>query len=299
MKKLLVSGVLALSLMMPSCITTYASKPALAPKTQLVDVIKDGRYDNHNAFVDESKYSLEEILDSVEMISYNIKYSVSYKDKEGLDVVEEKELGFLGSGVVIEKKGGKAYILTNSHVVTEPDFGDLPDGVKFEKISEKITIIKKGVLLDTEIEAKRVASDSTLDVALLEVEDGGFKKFPYKIGNSKDLRPGDFVYIAGNPQGIEDYVLNGNVSKVNYPYNPDWFMIGCDVQGGYSGGAVIAIRDGEYELVGLVVATLVRRVEGDVDALGGYGIAIKINPIMDFVNKHLDKAKTAQQEVGP
>lgn len=291
MKKLLVTGALVLSLLFPSY-TISNAKPETKQKSQLESVIiKDGMYDNHNAFVDESKYSLEKILESVEMIGCTVGYSIDYTDENGKAVSKTEEVNVLGSGIVVEKKAGKAYLLTNCHI-TDVEFPyKLPETAKIRETYRKVYIIKDGLFFRETIDAEKVASDKNLDVALLEVKDSkDFKKFPYKIGNSDELSPGDFVWIAGNPHGLEDYVLKGNVSKKNYPSNHNWFMIGCDVQPGYSGGAVIAIRDGKYELVGVVVATLIRPgTEKDpmADALGGYGIAIKINPAMKVLNDYL------------
>lgn len=293
MKKLLVTGALVLSLLLPPY-SLGSDKKETKQKQQLETiVIKDGMYDDHNAFVDESKYSLEKILESVEMIGCDVGYVLEYTDEDGKLVSKTEKIRIIGSGIVIEKKDGKAYIITNSHI-TDVEFSyQIPEGVKIKEVYRKLYVLKDKTLYVDEIDAKKVASDKNLDVALLEVKDSkNFKKFPYKIGDSDDLRPGDFVWIAGNPHGLEDYVLKGNVSKKVYPADSDWFMIGCDVQPGYSGGAVVAIRDGEYELVGLVVATLIRpgsEKEYSVDYLGGYGIAIKINPVMKLVNDYFNK----------
>lgn len=294
MKKLLVGGALILSLLLPPYSLSNTQQCAEAKAQQLESiVINDGKYDDHNAFVDESKYSLEKILESVEMIGCTVGYVIDYTDEKGKPASKTEEIKVLGSGVTIEKKKGKAYIITNCHITDVEYSSEVPPGAKIKEVYRRIYIIKDGLFCKENIDAKKVASDKSLDVALLEVKDSkDFKKFPYKIGNSDDLSPGNFVWIAGNPFGIEDYVLKGNVSKKNYPGRSDWFMIGCDVQSGYSGGAVIAIRDGKYELVGLVVATLIRSgTDQDymTDALGGYGIAIKINPIMELVNDYFSK----------
>lgn len=289
MKRLLVTGALVLSLLLPPY-SLGSNKEDTKQKQQLETIIKDGMYDNHNAFVDESKYSLEKILESVEVIGCEVGYTITYTDKDGKIVKEDRIARSLGSGTVIEKKNGKAYILTNDHI-TKMEFPDeMVDGILITENYKELYIIKKGVLTPNLINAKKVASDPQLDIALLEVEDSkDFVKFPYKIGNSDDLRPGDFVWAAGNPHGLVDYVLKGNVSKTAYPYDNRLFMIGCAVEPGYSGGAVIAVRDGEYELVGVVVATLVRQNEQkEVDAISGYGIAIKVNDAMKVVNDYFD-----------
>ncbi|MBM3200524.1 hypothetical protein FJZ53_06300 [Candidatus Woesearchaeota archaeon] len=293
MRKLLVTGALALSLILPSY-SLSSSKEDTKQKQQLETlIIKDGMYDDHNAFVDESKYSLEKILESVELIGCEVGYTMTYTDKGGKIVKEYRISRVIGTGTVIEKKNGKAYILTNDHVTKIGFLDEMTDGVVITENYREVYVIKKGLITPRFVKATPVASDSKLDISLLEVEDSeDFVKFPYKIGNSDDLRPGDFVWIAGNPHGLVDYVLKGNVSKVSYPYDNRLFMIGCAVEPGYSGGAVIAIRDGEYELVGVVVATLVRQNETEETyAMTGYGIAIKINDAMKIVNTYFDSLK--------
>lgn len=288
MKKLVVAGALVLSLLLPPY-SLGSNKEDVKQNQQLETIIKDGLYDNHNAFVDESKYSLEKILESVELIGCEVGYTMTYTDKDGKIINEDHVARSIGSGTVIEKRNGKAYILTNNHVTSIELPDKLDDGTVITENYKEIYIIKNGILIPNLIRAKKVASDPQLDIALLEVEDSkDFVKFPYKIGNSNDLSPGDFVWVAGNPHGLVDYVLKGNVSKTVYPYDNKLFMIGCSVEPGYSGGPVIAIRDGEYELVGVVVATLIRQNEQEeIDAIGGYGIAIKINDAMKVVNNYL------------
>lgn len=301
MKKLVFRGLLALSLLLSPC-TPAVAQQLVKPKVQQVSIVKDGMYDNHNSFVDESKYSLEEILESVEMIEHEITYKVDYTDLEGKLNSTTKKQSMFGSGVVIEKKDGKAYILTNKHILEESTSLNfqLPKSYKFikaEKVSERTYIIKNWLLFKKQIDVKEVASNSRLDIALLEADDSkDFKKFPYKIGNSDDLSAGDFVWVMGNPLGIEDYTLKGNVSKEDYNNNPNYFMIGCDVQPGYSGGIVVAVRDGKYELVGLVTATLVRPTDDKtVDVLSGYGVALKINPIMDLIDNYFNSLKLVEE----
>jgi len=298
MKKLILSGALILSLMMPS----YASKTVadqIKPKPEIVNIIKDGKYDNHNGFVDESKFSLEEIANSVELVVHMTTYNVTYETMDGYIDTITIETGGMGTGIVIEQKDGKTYLITNNHVVADHEFDfsnpmvQPPGPIKrymVEKVEDRV-YIEKGWM--EEFDAKVVATDSTLDIALLEVENtDNFKKFPYKIGKSRELELGDFVFGIGNPLGLKDYTLNGYISKKHYDTNPNWFMLDFEAQPGFSGGAIIGIKDGEYELVGVCVAGLIRYgVPPDqmADALAGYSIAIEIDPIMKLVNKYFDK----------
>lgn len=296
MKKLFLGGALALSLLFNPYNSTAVVK-RIKSKVQQVNIIKDGMYDNHNAFVDESKYSLDVVLESIELVVHEVEYSINYETLDGKVFSTTKKGGTMSAGVVIEKKDGKAYILTNNHLTEEgippAEIEKIPSickWVKIEKVVDKLYLVKEEGTFRYKIEAKEVASDESLDVALLELEDSeNLKKFPYKIGDSDDLRPGDFIWFVGNPLGLMDYALHGNVSKTVSPFSLDWFMISGDVQKGYSGGAVVAIRDGEYELVGLVVATMAEPADdGTYDVLGGYGLAIKINPAMNVVNNYFD-----------
>lgn len=297
MKKILLGGILVLSMLWGYPANTAMSKPVKA-KTQQVQIIKDGMYDNHSSFVDESKYSLEEILESVESVAHVVKYMVSYETLDGKIVAYTLDISTGGTAVVIEQKDGYAYLLTNYHVAyarqPEVKIDEPTKWVKIEKTVDQLFIEKKHAHGSYYINAQSVVGDKILDAAMLKVSDfGEFKKFPYKIGNSDDLRSGDFVWAVGNPIGLVDYVLSGNVSSLSYYNYTDWFMVGCDIQPGYSGGPVIAIRDGEYELVGLVNAIMVRDMPpGKLpDTLGSYGIAIKINPIMKMVNDYFDQEK--------
>lgn len=301
MKKLFLNSALVFYLLMPSCITTHISKqtnpsivkPTYSPRIQ--NVIPDGLYDNHNAFVDESKFSLDKIIESVESVVYDVSYSISYETLNGEVYSTVQNKRGTGTGVVIEKRDGKAYILTNDHVTKKGNIDfriSKPfKWLKVEGIAEKI-YIKKG---KSKLKAKKVDSDSDLDMALLEVKDSqDFKKFPYKIGNSDDLGTGDFIWVIGNPLDFIKYTLKGNVSKLATDHNPDRFMVGCYIEKGHSGSVAVAIRDGCYELVGLVVGTLERSTEDQETnsaTIPGYGEVIKINRIKDFFNNYFDKKK--------
>lgn len=313
MKKLVLAGVLAASVFLNT------------PTTIAQSIVKDGKYDNHAAFVDESKFFTDKIVDSVEKIENYTTFKVTYEALNGQSNFSYLKYGAFGSGVVIKKEDGFAYILTNDHAVNGiPSLKKLRDqsgnslldseiekSIKIERVSRDLCIRKGSSYQFLE----EVISNADLDVSLIKVKDSNdFKAFPYKLGNSDNLESADFVYIIGSPLGIKDYVLDGNVSKtyiekilVNpWQYqvikNDKLFMIGCDVQPGYSGAPVIAIKDGEYELIGIVRATYTNRYwdakSGSMvyDPLGGYGVAIKINPIMEWVDKYFKSLKKDKPE---
>jgi len=310
-KRLAFAGVLSASLIL--------GNPVLASAES--NIIKDGKYDNHNSYVDESKYSITDITESVEMITRTINLKVTYEDLEGNVKSVYGQIGGTGSSVVIKKEDGYAYVLTNAHVINSPiQMGYIVPGlpsqileksIKIEKISEEYSIQKGGKNHSLEV----IFSDSELDAALLRVKDSDdLNAFPYKIGNSDKMDLGDFIYAVGFPLGfLDDYVLDGNVSKLNIkdvktdvfgrPYfvdDNDRFMMNTPLISGNSGGPIVAIMDGEYELIGLASAVMARN-DYDItkggyvpDFYGGHSVAIKINPIMEKVDAYF--AELAEQK---
>ncbi len=312
MKKSHIGCILALSLiapMMPSLAFSKGSqKSKEKPKSQINIFVRkyiDGKYDNHNAFVNESEQSLERVLESVEKINYEVTYRVSWTTNDGETNVKLFTTGSLGSGIIIKKEYGKAYVITNNHVVT-PHNPTIPGEtlppykeLKIEIVSQQIYIAKNIAqgFQPIQIPLKVVRRDQENDVALLQAEDSELlKAYPYKIGKSKDLEAGDFLYIFGNPIGIEKYVLEGKVTKKNFSIpgetKSEWFMMDSNILPGSSGGPIIAIRDGEFEFVGITSAVLIRETPGPqsvipiADPLSGYSIAVKVDTIMELVSEY-------------
>jgi serine protease Do len=98
-----------------------------------------------------------------------------------------------GTGFVIDERG---YILTNQHVIENA-----------ERITVKFTDGRS-------IRAQVVGSDPDTDIALIKVE-GEHKKFQHAtLGNSDDLRVGEWVCAIGNPLAYEHTVTVGVVSFI-------------------------------------------------------------------------------------
>ncbi len=101
-----------------------------------------------------------------------------------------------GSGVITSRDG---LILTNSHVVNEADeiVVTLADGRKFNAV------------LDNE--------NPVVDLALLRIEDASFDnklsaEYVAALGNSDDLKVGEWVIAIGSPFSLEGTVTAGIVS---------------------------------------------------------------------------------------
>ncbi|WP_340649396.1 Do family serine endopeptidase [Pseudoxanthomonas winnipegensis] len=95
----------------------------------------------------------------------------------------------MGSGFIISPDG---YILTNNHVV---------DGSKNVKVK-----LSDG----REFKAKVVGADQGYDVALLKIDATGLPSL--RMGESNNLKPGQWVVAIGSPFGLDHSVTAGVVS---------------------------------------------------------------------------------------
>jgi serine protease Do len=144
----------------------------------------------------------------------------------------EFKIPSLGSGFVISSDG---YIVTNNHVVEDVD---------------EITV---AFLDGAEIEATVVGRDPKTDIALIKVESDNLPALP--LGNSEDLRPGEWVVAIGNPFGLSHTVTAGIVSALGRnigqgPYD-DFIQTDAAINPGNSGGPLLNLRG---EVVGINTA---------------------------------------------
>ena len=162
----------------------------------------------------------------------------------------------LGSGFIIDKEG---YIVTNNHVVENAD---------------KIEVILND---EKEFDAEIVGRDPNTDIALIKIKSGG--KLPVaKIGNSDDLRVGEWVVAIGSPFGLEHTVTAGIVSAKGRfigsgPYD-DFIQTDASINPGNSGGPLINMQG---EVVGINTAII---ASGQ-----GIGFAIPINLAKGIVDQ--------------
>lgn len=139
----------------------------------------------------------------------------------------------MGSGVILSTDG---YIVTNNHVIA-----------RAEQIH--VTLNDKRTFT-----AKLVGADPSTDIAVIKIEG---KNLPFvAIGNSDDLRVGEWVLAVGNPLNLTSTVTAGIVSAKARNINilSDNFKIESFIQTdaavnpGNSGGALVNTRG---ELVGI------------------------------------------------
>jgi serine protease Do len=177
----------------------------------------------------------------------------------------------LGSGFVISEDG---YILTNAHVVEGAD-----------EILVRLNDRR-------ELEAELIGADTQTDVALLKVKASDLPTL--RMGDSDELRVGEWVAAIGSPFGFDHSVTAGIISAINRTLPRDAYVpfIQTDVaiNPGNSGGPLFNL-DGE--VVG-INAQIFTRSGGFM----GVSFAIPINVAMDVASQLRDDGRVRRGWLG-
>ena len=179
-----------------------------------------------------------------------------------------ERVGF-GSGVIISSDG---YIVTNNHVIDKADVISvkLNDGREF-----------KGRIIGT---------DPSTDLALVKIEGEDLPTIP--VGDSNQLKIGEWVLAVGNPFNMASTVTAGIVSAKARSlgvYNngvESFIQTDAAINQGNSGGALVNARG---ELVGINSV-----LYSPTGAYSGYGFAIPTS-IMTKVIADLKQYGTVQR----
>lgn len=189
-----------------------------------------------------------------------------------------------GSGIIYKKEDGKAYVVTNQHVV---------DG------AENVEVVMGD---DKRIPAKVLGKDALTDLAVLEI-DGENINTVAKIGTSSDISVGETVLAIGNPLGLEfaNSVTRGIVSGLNRSIEvdtngdgqPDWvtevLQTDAAINPGNSGGALI---NADGEVIGI---NSMKIAQGAVE---GIGFAIPVDTALPIMEQLETEGEIARPLIG-
>ncbi|MGU9950920.1 MAG: Do family serine endopeptidase [Gammaproteobacteria bacterium WSBS_2016_MAG_OTU1] len=160
-----------------------------------------------------------------------------------------------GSGFIIDEEG---YVLTNAHVIEGMDIISI--------------VLKNG----EDYEAEIIGVDKHTDIALLKIEgDTPFAKVA--IGDSDNIKVGQWVAAVGSPYGLDQSVTAGIISALrrqlpNDRYVP-FIQTDAAVNPGNSGGPLM---DLEGNVIGIN-----SQIISPVQAYVGASFAIPINVAME------------------
>lgn len=184
-----------------------------------------------------------------------------------------QEVASAGSGVIVDAENG--YILTNNHVVENADE------------------IRVFLYNDDSLEAEVVGTDPATDIAVLKVEPENLVEIP--IGDSEELRVGDFVIAIGNPFGLGHTVTSGIVSalgRTGISQNglEDFIQTDASINPGNSGGALVNLHG---ELIGINSA-IFSRTGGNI----GIGFAVPTEIAGSIMNQILEYGEVRRGLLG-
>ncbi len=194
---------------------------------------------------------------------------------------ERRSLG-TGSGVLLDETG---HILTNNHVIEN---------------SERVTV----TLADgREYNARLVGADPSTDVAVIRIQPLGRERFPAaKLGDSDDLKVGDWVLALGNPLGLEFTVTAGIVSATGRSIGiladgsgrsaslEAFIQTDAAINPGNSGGPLV-------DLMGRVVG-LNSAIESRTGYFSGAGFAIPINLAVRVAEDLIEDGRVHRPRLG-
>ena len=175
-----------------------------------------------------------------------------------------------GSGVIVSNDG---YIVTNNHVIQD---------------ASEIEVILND---NSKYTAKIVGTDPSTDVAVLKIEAKGLTAIP--IGNSDNMRVGEWVLAVGNPFNLMSTVTAGIVSAKARNINllsdrskkdivpiESFIQTDAAVNPGNSGGALVNTNG---ELIGINTA-----IASQTGSYSGYSFAIPVNLVQKVMNDLID-----------
>lgn len=169
-----------------------------------------------------------------------------------------------GSGVIISEDG---YIVTNNHVVEGAD---------------ELTVTLND---NREFSARVVGTDKSTDLALIKVSGKNLPTLP--IGNSDNLKVGEWVIAVGNPYNLNNTVTAGIVSAKARGLGAtqggveSFIQTDAAINQGNSGGALVNVQG---ELVGINAM-----LYSQTGSYSGYGFAIPtviMNKVVDDIKKY-------------
>ncbi|MFQ5455067.1 MAG: Do family serine endopeptidase [Nitrospirota bacterium] len=175
-----------------------------------------------------------------------------------------------GSGVIIDKDG---YIITNNHVVGNNKEVEV-------KLSDKTRYV-----------GKVIGKDPDTDVALVKIDTE--RELPFvELGDSANVRVGQWVIAVGNPYGLDRTVTVGVVSatgreNVNLSRYENFIQTDASINPGNSGGPLFNIHG---EVIGINTAI--------INFAQGIGFAIPSNMVEQVIEQLKTRGKVVRGWLG-
>ena len=224
-------------------------------------------YENPEKETVASRIVLESLLNFHFIVKYHFHYVLwnvhdeNYSDEYDFikeypttsmyeEAIKSQPSEWTGTGFAI----GNSYIVTNNHVIDNAD-------------EIQVTLNDNRVF-----NATLIGADANTDLALIKIDGDDFPVVP--MGNSDDLKLGEWVLAVGNPFNLTSSVTAGVVSAKSRKIGiyeggesiESFIQTDAAINMGNSGGALVNVNG---ELVGINAA-----LESPTGTYAGYGFAI-------------------------
>ncbi len=209
----------------------------------------DGKYDSEFPYKSTSE-ELKKISETIQRINATAFYKIYiFREQENITVEDLKSIKLSqkaereviadnsasGTGIVVYSESGNVALLTCAHTLTFQDtiyaFRINDDG-NYSKYLESVLIKDKQVIY-----VAGFPEGSQLDILAI---------------NAKEAEWGTFVYLLGYP--INYKMITKAIVSCPKKEGDGSFLVDAVINQGFSGGPVLAIRDGvpNFELIGIV-----------------------------------------------
>ena len=182
-----------------------------------------------------------------------------------------------GTGFFISADG---YILTNNHMVEK----------------DKTTRITVTTTAGDDYDAKIIGTDPSTDLALIKI---GAKNMPFaELGDSSQVKVGEWVLAIGNPLGMDNTVTAGIVSykgrSIDTQSYQDFIQTDAAINRGNSGGPLINMKG---EVIGITSSILTSGFGGSGGSIG-IGFAIPSDIARKVVVQLKEKGRVVRGRLG-
>lgn len=206
----------------------------------------------------------------------------SAENTDDSNLVEASE----GSGVIYNKDGDSAYVVTNNHVVEDSDGLEvvMSDGTKV-----------KGELMGT---------DAVTDLAVIKISSENVEEVA-TFGDSSALKVGEPAIAIGSPLGSQyaNSVTSGIISSVNRPIsdstsgvNISAIQTDAAINPGNSGGPLVNIAG---QVIGINSSKIASTSTESSDiSVEGMGFAIPSNDVVKIIDQLQKNGKVTRPALG-
>lgn len=239
--------------------------------------LNDGKYDTEFPYKDCSD-QLERIAGTVKRLNHIAYYTAYIMPPEAkitrnaLHGLKLRDLAMQtstyhqtasGTATVIYSEGRRTALMTCAHIIYAPDtlvtYYQNKAGQQGPRIVQSVSIKQRHSNYIIDIpdgsDMQILAMDIRKDIAIIAKTSQATHRtipvFDYPAGKARKLEWGSFVYVMGFPVGNK-MITRGIVS--NPKHDPSGsFLVDALFNRGFSGGLVLAIKDGvpNFELVGM------------------------------------------------